>query len=154
MSGDEVTKPIQPEGPPMSRRGFLEWLIGALAIAGGLAGLSSVLSYLRPGVPGTWGAVEVAGVNEIAPGQAEAFPFKGSTALVIHLSGDRFVAYSALCTHAGCLVRWDPDRGQIICPCHLGVFDIEGNVVSGMPPRPLRKLRVELVGDRLLLAEA
>jgi cytochrome b6-f complex iron-sulfur subunit len=153
MSGDELTEPIQPQGTTVTRRGFLEWLIAGLAIFGGLVALDGILAYLRPGAAGTWGAVEVAGVAEIPPGQAEAVPFKGSTALVIHM-GDRWVAYSAVCTHEGCLVNWDPARNQIICPCHLGVFDVEGNVVAGLPPRPLQKLRVELVGDKLLLAEA
>ena len=153
MSGDEVTETSPPEGTTVSRRGFLEWLIAGLAIFGGLVAVDGILAFLRPGVAGTWGAVEVAGVAEIPPGQAEAVPFKGSTALVIHM-GEQFVAYSALCTHEGCLVRWDADRGQIICPCHLGVFDVEGNVVAGLPPRPLQKLRVELVGDKLLLTEA
>ena len=153
MSGEETRETIPPDEPHLTRRGFLEWLIAALAVFGGLVAVDGVLAYLRPGVAGTWGAVEVAGVAEIPPGQAEAVPFKGSSALVIHV-GDQFVACSALCTHEGCLVRWDAERGQIICPCHLGVFDVEGNVVAGLPPRPLQKLRVEVVGDKLLLAEA
>ncbi len=136
----------------MTRRGFLEWLVAALAAVGGLLALAGLLAYLRPGVEGSWGAVEVAKAAEVPEGQAISVPFKGSIVLVIHL-GERFVALSGLCTHDGCLLRWDAEKGQIICPCDLGVFDIEGNVVSGLAGRPLPKLRVKRVGDRLLVAE-
>ncbi|TDI85191.1 MAG: hypothetical protein E2O78_04900 [Caldithrix sp.] len=30
------------------------------------------------------------------------------------------------------------------CPCHDGVFDVNGNVVSGPPPRPLQKYEVDV----------
>ena len=153
MNGEQVEDTTQVGPPTLTRRGFLEWLIVGAGTLGGLLGLAGILAYLQPGVEGTWGAVEVAGVDEIPPGQAVAVPFRGSTALVVHLDAG-FVAFTALCTHAGCLVQWDPDKGQILCPCHLGVFDAQGNVVSGLPPRPLPRLRVEQVGDRLLLAEA
>lgn len=153
MPSDDVTESRPAEARILTRRGFLEWLLAALVAFGGLLGLAGLLAYLRPGVEGSWGAVEVARAAAIPSGQAVVVPFKGSTALVIHLE-QRFVAFSAACTHAGCLVAWDPDQGRIICPCHLGIFDTEGNVVSGLPSRPLPKLRVEQVGDRLLLAEA
>ena len=51
--------------------------------------------------------------------------------------GRDFVAMSNICTHLACRVRWIADREQFFCPCHNGVFDKEGNVVSGPAPRPL-----------------
>ncbi|MBU1023294.1 Rieske (2Fe-2S) protein [bacterium] len=135
------------------RRGFIEWIIGAFFAVGGLAWIVSIMAYLRPHVTGTWGVMEVAEVGEIPLGQGVLVPFKGTTVLIINLS-NRFVAYSAVCTHAGCFVKWDPDKGQIICPCHAGVFDLEGNVVSGMPPRSLKRYRVKTVGEKVILAES
>lgn len=42
-----------------------------------------------------------------------------------------------ICTHLGCKVTWHEDQKHYISPCHDGHFDIDGNVVSGPPPRPL-----------------
>jgi len=53
-------------------------------------------------------------------------------------------ARSLLCTHQGCKVRWYPDKQLYICPCHEGKFDANGDVVYGMPPRPLARLEVTI----------
>ena len=49
-------------------------------------------------------------------------------------------AMSATCTHLGCQVRWDAAATRFRCPCHGGVFDVQGNVVEGPPPRPLDRI--------------
>ena len=55
--------------------------------------------------------------------------------------GDKSVhALSATCTHLGCQVRWDAESTKFRCPCHGGVFDTQGNVVSGPPPRALDRV--------------
>jgi len=46
-------------------------------------------------------------------------------------------AFSNLCTHLSCRVTWKDDNQEYECPCHDGIFDIDGNVVSGPPPKPL-----------------
>jgi Rieske Fe-S protein len=51
--------------------------------------------------------------------------------------GQNYTAMSNICTHLGCRVRWIEDREQFLSPCHNGVFDKLGYVVSGPPPRPL-----------------
>jgi Rieske Fe-S protein len=55
------------------------------------------------------------------------------------------VATSALCTHQGCIVKWQPDRRLFSCPCHQGLFDARGNVVSGFAQLPLPQLDVGVV---------
>ena len=66
-------------------------------------------------------------------------------------NGRDYVAMSNICTHLGCRVRWVAQRNQFFCPCHNGVFDKQGLVVSGPPPRPLNRYEVEVVGDQLLI---
>jgi Rieske Fe-S protein len=59
--------------------------------------------------------------------------------------GDKSVhVLSATCTHLGCQVRWDIDTKKFRCPCHGGVFDAQGNVVSGPPPRPLDRVEARI----------
>ena len=66
-------------------------------------------------------------------------------------NGRDFVAMSNSCTHLGCRVRWVADRQEFFCPCHNGVFDKEGNVVSGPPPRPLDRFEVKVENDQLMI---
>jgi menaquinol-cytochrome c reductase iron-sulfur subunit len=66
-------------------------------------------------------------------------------------NGRDFVAMSNICTHLGCRVRWVADRQEFFCPCHNGVFDKEGNVVSGPPPRPLDRFEVKVENDQLMI---
>jgi Rieske Fe-S protein len=49
-------------------------------------------------------------------------------------------AYTTICPHEGCSVNFVPSAGQFKCPCHGGVFDLQGNKVSGPPPRGMDKL--------------
>ncbi len=39
------------------------------------------------------------------------------------------------CAHLGCPVRWFPDEQLYLCPCHGGLYDINGGWVGGPPPR-------------------
>jgi Rieske Fe-S protein len=51
--------------------------------------------------------------------------------------GEEFVVISTRCMHLGCPVRYTPPAKRFICPCHGGVYDFQGKVVGGPPPRPL-----------------
>jgi len=48
-------------------------------------------------------------------------------------------ALSAICTHEGCTVQFLEGEQIIWCACHNGRFDLDGRVLSGPPPRPLRQ---------------
>jgi menaquinol-cytochrome c reductase iron-sulfur subunit len=70
------------------------------------------------------------------------------TAYVVH-DGTELVALSNICTHLGCGVRWDVDRKRFVCPCHNGMFDRNGDVLSGPPPKPLRRFPVKVVRGKI-----
>ncbi len=55
-----------------------------------------------------------------------------------------FKAFSAVCTHQGCVVEKVED-GEISCPCHGSRFDVEdGDVTSGPATEPLPEIKVEV----------
>lgn len=56
---------------------------------------------------------------------------------VINEGEGKFTIYDDRCTHLGCPYGYDEKAGQFNCPCHNGVFDLEGRVLGGPPPRPL-----------------
>ncbi|GIV54526.1 MAG: hypothetical protein KatS3mg039_1044 [Candidatus Kapaibacterium sp.] len=60
--------------------------------------------------------------------------------IVMRAHGQDILALDLRCTHGNCIVRYEPAAEQFFCPCHGGVFDAEGKVVSGPPPAPLSRV--------------
>lgn len=66
------------------------------------------------------------------------------------------VAYSDVCTHAGCSVAdSDINAGQMKCPCHSGQYDPKRGavVIGGPPPRPLAQLPIALQGENIVVTD-
>ena len=70
---------------------------------------------------------------------------------VLTEDGRNYHALSNICTHLGCRVRWIAEREQFFSPCHNGVFDKHGYVVSGPPPRPLDEFETKIEDDNLFI---
>lgn len=47
--------------------------------------------------------------------------------------------FSATCSHLGCLVNYRKDKGEFVCPCHGGRYDLTGKNIAGPPPAPLTR---------------
>lgn len=60
-------------------------------------------------------------------------------------------AFSNICTHLGCRVKWDDDAGEYICPCHDSHFAKDGTVLSGPAPRPLDQYETKVENGTLYL---
>lgn len=53
-------------------------------------------------------------------------------------------AFSAVCSHLGCIVDWNSKTEQFLCPCHGSKYDVNGNVIGGPAPAPLERLITEI----------
>jgi len=60
-----------------------------------------------------------------------------------------FIAFSMICTHLGCPVRWLAKANLFMCPCHGGVFYADGQVASGPPPKPLNRYPVRVYNNEV-----
>jgi Rieske Fe-S protein len=72
-------------------------------------------------------------------------------------SWEGLIAYSALCTHQGCLLSgWDAASKQFICPCHNGLFDPlkGGENTAGAPTRALPQIPVRIHDGKLVVGDA
>jgi Rieske Fe-S protein len=70
-----------------------------------------------------------------------AAPSDGETAnipcWVRRIEGEKFQVFAINCAHLGCPVRWFPQSGLFMCPCHGGAYYEDGSRASGPPERGL-----------------
>ena len=137
----------------ITRRGFLDIVIGSGALVLGAVMTGTVVKYLLPPMKesGKAGEVQAAGTTELAVGQAKKFDMNGSPALLVHMPTGYF-ALSAVCTHLGCIVEWDDRKQQVVCPCHNGTFDYRGNILGGPPPKPLPSYQAAVKGSHIMVS--
>lgn len=69
-------------------------------------------------------------------------------------SENSIIALSPYCTHLGCLVNFDRNSNEFLCPCHQGRYDIKGKVLSGPPKEPLNRLPVKIENGKFLVGIA
>jgi len=131
-----------PPDPKLSRRVFCQATgVSACAVAAGGAGALS-LDFLKPRAlfePPTRFAVGSPDAFEVGT----VITNEEHRVIVARLK-DGFRALSSVCTHLGCITRYQPDVRIIACPCHGSRFNLEGDVIAGPAPRPLHWLSMEV----------
>ncbi|HEX8960566.1 MAG TPA: ubiquinol-cytochrome c reductase iron-sulfur subunit [Geobacteraceae bacterium] len=132
-----------------SRRNFLAACLGGVGAAVTGVALYPVYRYLAPRqVNASTKTVEFP-VKDVPEGEVKFFEYAGASAVVVRRQGGDIVALSAVCTHLGCIVQWQKDKQEFLCPCHAGRYTADGAVISGPPPRPLAKLPVTVANGTI-----
>ena len=137
------------------RRTFLNVILGG----GVLAFMGSVFyPILRFVIPpalseATQASVVAAKVDELGPNEGKVFRFGSRPGLLIRLHTGEYHAFSAMCPHLNCTVQYRPDLSQIWCACHNGMFNLNGEVLSGPPPSPLESYQVATRGDEIVVSK-
>jgi menaquinol-cytochrome c reductase iron-sulfur subunit len=150
----------------VSRRRFMIMTINAvgagtaLLIAAPIVG--SVLSPVFAKRKTPW--VLVADISRVAVGAPTAYvvnlptdegwpvPPVPRTVYVVKLDLNgkvQMITLSNVCSHMQCDVHWDLNLQQFLCPCHGGLYSIEGVNIGGPPPWPLFRYEHKLVGTTL-----
>jgi len=84
-----------------------------------------------------------------------ANPSDGETAnipcWVRNVDGEKFQVFAINCAHLGFPVRWFPQSGLFMCPCHGGVYYSDGSRASGPPERGLFEYVYKVEQDKLLI---
>ncbi len=154
MSQSNQDKQVTPSPleKQISRRDFVGWIIrgGIFATLAGM--ILPALQYVWPVMShGPSSEMEeVARVEDIPVGGSKKIILGGSALLLLRTPSE-FKAFSAICTHLGCIVDWDAQKKEIICPCHAGTFDVEGQRISGPPPKPLASYQVHVADGKIFV---
>jgi cytochrome b6-f complex iron-sulfur subunit len=131
---------------PVTRRRWLDRLLGGSLVAWAGAVIYPILRYLTP-------PRDAGGANKIELTDTQKQELASLGSLITRIGSDRVIvlkkkddklgALSAKCTHEGCTVQFVPADALIWCACHNGKFALDGRVISGPPPRPLAAYVVE-----------
>ncbi len=130
------------------RRSFLKGLLLSVIGLTGLSFAGPIFKYIIPkrgkaeGNYLTTADGKPISAASIRDGESMVGLSQEGPAILIRRAG-KITAFSAVCTHLGCLVKWMPNEGTFFCPCHAGKFDANGVNISGPPPTPLTAYAVE-----------
>jgi Rieske Fe-S protein len=155
-----------PENKKIERRNFLgivTWVIGGLISLGmGIPAISYVIGpSLKKNEEDEW--IRLGSSTKVELGTPTLFKTRIQrqtgwiineeeiSAYIYTEDGREFIAFSNLCTHLGCRVRWIEDDEQFFCPCHNAIFDQDGQVVTGPPPRALDQYQVKVEDDQIYI---
>ena len=97
---------------------------------------------------GASSGTSIATASQVPVNSSLAFtvPANGDPGVLVHLSNGSFVAYDAVCTHAGCPVQFDPSSKLLLCPCHGAAFDPAhgAEVIQGPAYTPLASVAIHV----------
>lgn len=89
--------------------------------------------------------------DSIPPGTAKEVTYNEIPLIVINRRGSGFIALSRVCTHLGCLVGFDSFNNKLVCPCHAGEFDLDGNVLSGPATKSLQRYPMKIGSKQITI---
>ena len=141
-------------GPGISRRSFLDKLLGLGALAWLGSVIYPVVEYLKTPPQGEAEVTSVVAtkIQNVKPNSGLVFRFGREPAILVSGPDGKLRAFSATCTHLQCTVQYRNDLQRIYCACHNGMYDLNGRNIAGPPPRPLTEFQVTVKGDDVVVS--
>ncbi len=138
-----------PSERQVNRRSLLNWFLGTSFGALLVSIVYPVLRYVTPPRIAEVSAneVEAGDVNdpELREKGFRIIRFGADPVILVRAADDKFLAFSATCTHLDCIVGFQKEQNRLWCNCHGGAYDLTGRNIAGPPPRPLEVYKVNLV---------
>ena len=156
MEPDQTVDSI---GLPIARRRFVKLLLGVPILSTLAMVVTPVIGFLIPPrqtpASASGGRLLVGTTDEIGPGRSRVLALGRKPVIVLNGPGG-LKAFSAVCTHLGCIVGYDTSKNpDIVSPCHDGHFNaVNGTVISGPPPAPLKEYPVAVENNKIFVQDA
>ena len=139
---------------PLNRREFLLYTWGGALTLLSLEGLGMTYLFMAPRFrAGEFGGKFSIGAAMTLPATTDA-PQANSAGkfwLVNTPSGPK--ALYMVCTHLGCLYKWEAQANYFRCPCHGSTFSREGDYICGPAPRSLDQFVIEIMQNDQIIAD-
>jgi menaquinol-cytochrome c reductase iron-sulfur subunit len=151
----------------VSRRDFVKLVSGFFGSIMGAGIALPIIGYvLDPAVKASGGKdqwIELGPIENYEIGKPVAFNFSRTQVngwertssvyggFVVRKSESEFEVLSNICTHLGCRVAWNEGEKAYICPCHDAAFTVDGEVISGPPPKPLEHYEFKIEDGKLFI---
>ncbi len=136
------------------RRNLLRWLLGGGLSASLISFFYPAFKFMNPPDIPEAAVNEVAAgkVQDLKPNNGKIVKFGSLPVLLVRTSEAEWRAFSAVCTHLNCTVQYKESSHQIWCACHNGLYNLNGQVVSGPPPHSLEEYTVHVRGDEVVVS--
>jgi thiosulfate dehydrogenase [quinone] large subunit len=138
---------------PATRPAAIDPTPNAVTTTSGGAGATTTTDHTGDSAPQ---GVRVLAADQVAIGAGTLFtdPTTGAPAFALHPSSGTFLAFSAVCTHAGCTVGYQAESDEFVCPCHGSVYNARtGAVIQGPAPLPLPKIAIADTNGELYVTD-
>ncbi len=96
--------------------------------------------------------MNVGKISDIPENDAKIIKFNKKPIILLRSNEGQVKAFSAVCTHLGCIVQYQTDRKVFHCNCHGSEFDTNGKNIAGPAPLPLQPYRVELSDNDVIIS--
>jgi cytochrome b6-f complex iron-sulfur subunit len=141
-SGAEATQ-VQVSVP--SRREFLYYIWGAsMVMLLGEAGAGLIWFVFPRFKEGEFGGVFKVNPADVPVADSGPYSVPEGRFHVSHTVNDGLVILYGVCTHLGCLPKWNPTNHRFECPCHGSKFELNGKYIEGPAPRSLDRFKTKI----------
>ncbi|RDC56148.1 FAD-dependent oxidoreductase [Pedobacter chinensis] len=89
------------------------------------------------------GTAHIKDITDLNSGEGKVVEYNGEKLAVYKDDKGKVTALSPVCTHAGCIVNWNPEEKSWDCPCHGGRFSTSGTVITGPPRKNLEEIPIK-----------
>jgi cytochrome b6-f complex iron-sulfur subunit len=140
---------------PIPRRNFLNQLLfGWFGLTLVPAALSVVKYLIPPKVADMFMRNFPAGkLSQLAPDSAKIIKYNKKPIIVLHEADGELKAFSAICPHLGCTVKYEEEKKQFHCYCHDSLFDLNGKNIGGPAQKPMTPLVVAVKNDDISVSD-
>jgi cytochrome b6-f complex iron-sulfur subunit len=143
--------PEQRAKKEMNRREFLTYAWGAtlglLALQGGVGTFFFMYPRFRAG---EFGGVFFIGPESSLPAtDAPPAPNTAGKFWLVNTVDEGPKALYMVCTHLGCLYKWEQSNNRFECPCHGSKFSREGYYIEGPAGRSLDTFEITIENDEV-----
>ncbi len=138
----------------MTRNSFIQKIVTVWGMICSLPVIHVLIQYVIPPEQANSATVPVpAGKrSEFSPGTTKLIRQGKSAIFVRETATGQLRAFSAKCTHLGCLVELQESEQIFRCHCHGSTFDQDGRILSGPAVKSLPPYRVEVRGEDIFIS--